>query len=173
MESQESTTQHQASLGSESYHGTRGDSGSAASREAAQADYDNGVTNRLQLQILDAAIDRGRRGVTAAEMREFTQEHHGRVSSAITKLHIAGKLVALTERRGHGGIYVTPDNVGGRETRPYKRQTKMVDVEAVTGVLLQHRYNPREGACYCGWRPRDGDLSHTRHQAQMIAEALS
>jgi hypothetical protein len=172
MESQESTTQHHPSLGSESYHGTRGDSGSAASREAAQADYDNGVTNRLQLQILDAAIARGRRGVTAAEMREFTQEHHGRVSSAITKLHIAGKLVALTERRGHGGIYVTPEYVGGRETRPYKRQTKTVDAEAVVGVLLAHR-RVSWGLCVCGWERGDGDVSHVRHQAQMIAEALS
>src|SRR6478609_1790660 len=64
MEYQESTTHHQPSLGSESYNGTRGDSGSRASREAAQADADNGVTHALQLDILRSALNRGTRGVT-------------------------------------------------------------------------------------------------------------
>lgn len=173
MVSKGSTMDHRPSLGSESYHGTRGDSGSAASREAAQADYENGVTNDLQWRILCHTGARGHLGVTAAEMRDLLGEHHGRVSSALTKLHIAGKLVALTERRGHGGIYVTPENVGSREERPYKRQQKTVDAEAVTGVLLQHARRGPWARCSCGWEASPGDVSHVRHQAQMISEALS
>lgn len=134
----------------DTYHGTRGHSGGAASREAAEADLLNGVTNRLQLDVLRIAEDRGRRGVTASEAREHLQEHHGRVSSALTKMHIAGHLVALTERRGHGGIYVTRDNVDGREVRPYRRQNPRPDRDELIDMQIKHRRQPGTTSCSCG-----------------------
>jgi hypothetical protein len=173
MEQQGFTTQSHPSQGFlGSYGGTRGDSGSSASHDAAEADYENGVTNALQEEVLRIVRGDGRRGTTAAEARSATGQHHGRVSSALTKLHIAGKIVALEERRGHGGIYVAPEYVLGRPTRPYRRQAKRVDEEAVLGVLLNHTLW-RNGKCSCGWYPSEGDLSYRRHVAREITEALS
>jgi hypothetical protein len=156
----------------DTYHGTRGHSGGAASREAAEADLLNGVTNRLQLDVLRIAEDRGRRGVTASEAREHLQEHHGRVSSALTKMHIAGHLVALTERRGHGGIYVTRDNVDGREVRPYRRQNPRPDRDELAQILGEHEHwRGYDQQCQCG-ADSGNRTAHRLHVADVILARL-
>lgn len=116
----------------EIYGGTRGHSGSDASRDAAEADLTKGVTNVTQKYVLVLAQQMGARGITVAEAREKDGKlHHGRISSAITKQHIAGRLVALTERRGNCGVYVLPEHVNGREVRPYRRQKRKITDEMV------------------------------------------
>ncbi len=166
----------------DSYHGTRGwADGNDASREAAFADLTKGVTNKTQRLVLILAQQAGRRGVTVGEVREAKGAlHHGRMSSALTKQHIAGKLVALRERRGNQGVYVLPEFVDGRDVRPYRPQRKTPDTEVIVGVLLHHEYmtpTHSDPYCRCGeWvAPHTGPITpaHRQHLAEMIAEALS
>ena len=136
------------------YHdgGTRGSSGSATSHDAALADLTSGVTNATQKYVLIMAAQAGERGVTVAELREKTGGlHHGRISSAITKQHIAGRLVALTERRGHSGVYVTPEHVNGREARAYRPQNVKLQVEDVQEIIDRHQVTVtlRSGIWHC------------------------
>lgn len=152
----------------DAYHGTRGHSGGDASREAAEADLLSGVTNEVQRRVVELAYRSMTRGVTASEMRDHLGEHHGRVSSALTKMHIAGKLVALTERRGHGGIYVTPDNVDGREVRPYRRQNPRPDRDDLAFLLGYHERGWDEG-CICGGAD---DATYLTHVADVILARL-
>lgn len=142
MEPAGPTTDHPDSLGSDrSYGGTRGYSGGSASADAAYADLVSGVTNAAQKLVLILAAQAGERGITAAEVREKTGGlHHGRVSSALTKQHIAGNLVALQERRNHSGIYVLREHVAGREVRPYQRQAVRVTEEMVEAGMRAHDY---------------------------------
>ena len=170
------------------YHGTRGASGSSSSEDAAQADLVKGVTNATQRLVLILAAQAGAKGVTVAELRENkTSLHHGRISSALTKHHIAGRLIALHERRGHCGVYVLPEFVNGRTFRPYHRAGKKpIDPEIIVGVLLEHEAMTPSYAdpfCRCGWgvpgAPRSITMSispapqHRQHLAEKIAEVLN
>ena len=155
------------------YHdgGTCGSSGGGASADAARADLVSGLTNAAQKYVVVMAQQAGTRGITVAELREKTGGlHHGRVSSATTKMHIAGKLVRLVERRGHSHIYVTPEHVGDRETRPYRQQNVKLQVEDVEALLGQHHYSSVTGHCYCGSIVGRGE--HVNHLALLIV-ALS
>lgn len=123
------------------YHGTRGSVGVDTSQEAAIADYLSGVTNKTQRYVLIAAKQAGRRGITVADVREKTGGlHHGRMSSAVTKQHIAGNLVRLTERRGNAHVYVLPEFADGRELHPYRRQGRRFsqdDIDSVAEILAE------------------------------------
>lgn len=156
------------------YHdgGTRGSSGGGASADAALADLVKGVTNAAQKYVVIMAQQAGERGVTVAELREKTGNlHHGRVSSATTKMHIAGKLVRLEQRRGHSHIYVTPEHVGDRETRPYRQQNVKLQVEDVEAILAEHRLG-LSGYCSCDPFLTLGPNEHRAHVAGLIV-ALS
>lgn len=156
------------------YHdgGTRGSSGGGASADAARADLVSGLTNAAQKYVVIMAQQAGARGITVAELREKTGGlHHGRVSSATTKMHIAGKLVRLAERRGNSHIYVTPEHVGDRETRPYRQQNVKLQVEDVEAILAEHRLG-HSGYCYCGLSLALGPNEHRAHVAGLIV-ALS
>lgn len=157
------------------YHdgGTRGSSGSDTSRDAAYADLVSGVTNATQKYVLIMAAQAGAKGITVADVREKDGGlHHGRISSAITKQHIAGRLVALTERRGHCGVYVLPEHVNGREVRPYRQQNPRLQVEDVEIVLDHHGwYDWQHQKCNCGAGVGDRQ-GHQTHLAEYIV-ALS
>lgn len=159
----------------DTYHGTRGFSGSSTSEDAAYADLVKGVTNITQRLVLILAAQAGPKGITVRDVRDDkTSLHHGRISSALTKHHIAGRLVALYERRDHCGVYVLPEYVNERPSRPYHRQgRKPIDPEVIRGVLLDHRSTTLGHSCACGWGAGPGDLSHPLHQAEKIAEALN
>lgn len=152
-------------LGSESYGGTRGHSGGDASRDAAYADLAKGITSKVQRLVLILAAQAGERGITVADVREKNGTlHHGRVSSALTKMHIAGKLAALTERRGHQGIYVLPEHVGERDTRAYQRQRVRVTDEMVdaAGRVMYERWDDWSG----------GDAPSARGHVGLVRDAL-
>lgn len=152
----------------------RGSSEPTASHDAEWADLINGVTNKTQRLVLILAKQAGSRGVTVAEVREKQGGlHHGRISSALTKQHIAGRLVALTERRAHSGVYVLPEYVNGREIRPYRRQTSKLTVEQLADVISGHAYESigYRNVCGCGAAPSDR-ASHDLHLAQQIMAAI-
>lgn len=160
----------------ESYHGTRGHSGGDTSKDAAIAERDKGTTSEMmrRVKILVDAADFA--GITSAELRAaMPGEHHGRITSALTKLHIAGEIVALTERRGNCGIYVMPGWVLRREVRPYRRQNVRLQVEDVQSLLLEHRLGypiGRDLICVCRAWKGDSVLAHQKHLAEVIV-ALS
>ena len=136
------------------YHdgGTRGSSGGGASADAAHADLVSGLTNAAQKYVVIMAQQAGARGITVAELREKTGGlHHGRVSSATTKMHIAGKLVRLAERRGRSHVYVAPEFVGDRDVQPYRQQNVKLQVEDVQEIIDRHRVTVtlRSGAWHC------------------------
>lgn len=154
------------------YHdgGTRGASGPSASREAADADLYKGITNAAQRYVLIWARWAGEAGVTSAELREKAGTlHHGRVSSAITKQHIAGRLVRLVERRGHCHVYVLPEYVAGREGLPYRQQNPRLTADDVEEVMVTHRRTIP--GCACG-RAIDHPDAHRRHVAEEIVAAM-
>jgi hypothetical protein len=161
-------------LGTESYGGTRGYS-AGASQDAAYADLVSGITNKTQRYVLIMATQAGERGVTSAELEETGGKlHHGRVSSALTKMHIAGRLVALTERRNHAGVYVLPEHVSGRETRSYRRQLPKRSEGIIAEVLYDHQNNGVDYGynCACGFIPSKGN-TYEQHVAHEIVEALT
>lgn len=173
----ESTTSPSSS--DDPYLAYEGSSGSApvSTSIAAVAALDmNGITAKAQRLALILTAQSGTRGVTIADLREkHGSLHHGRMSSALTNLHIAARIVALKEKRDHCGVYVLPEFVGDREVRPYKRQGKGIDPELIVGVLLDHRLDGWESLCVsegCEWRPGRG-VTFIEHQAEKIAEALN
>lgn len=156
----------------DSYDGTRGHSGGDASRDAAIAERDSGKTSEM-MDVVYRAVRIGQQaGLTSAELREvLPDEHHGRITSALTKLHIAGKVSALREKRGNCGVYVIPYYVNGRPERHYRRQNVELQVDDVVALMDQHRSHYITGTCACGVRT-PGREERERHLAQEIV-ALS
>jgi hypothetical protein len=106
------------------YAGTSGWSGSDTSRERAQREDTDGTTTERQQAVLTFLAARGWYGATVNEVvRGHPGWHHGHASGALSVLHKAGRIARLgarEDRRQQCAPYVTLDNVGGRETSPYR-----------------------------------------------------
>lgn len=143
-------------------------------RDNYRHDLLEGVTSMAQRLTLILAGQQGAHGITIAELRESKGAlHHGKMSSALTTLHMTGHLAALKARRGRCGIYVLPEFANGRETRAYKPNRKPINPEVIRGILLHHIADVDPVVCYCGWMPTLQQSSHSLHVAEQIAEALS
>lgn len=145
-------------------------------RDNYRHDLVTGVTNVAQRLTLILASQAGAKGITIAELRESKGAlHHGKMSSALTALHIEGRLAALKTRRDRCGVYVLPEHVKGRETRAYKPNRKPISTDVIRGVLIDHHRNSIDQWClgaHCSWAPGFG-TTFPEHQAEKIAEALS
>lgn len=99
------------------YDGSSGHSGSETSHDRARERDTTGITGRLQRALLALVSDAGANGLTIAEARqEFTGDHHGSLSGALSNLHKDGRIERLTDRRSRCEVYVLPEYVNGRET---------------------------------------------------------
>lgn len=94
-------------------------------------------------RVIDIALDelraRGETGSTWQELAEQFGMHHGQASSALSNLHRTGSAVRLSERREGSGVYVTPGNVRGRLTVPYRRNLKRYTASAITTIIEEWR----------------------------------
>lgn len=95
--------------------GNAGHSGSDTSREGA----DSPNLGWRQAAVLDAVGKRYGNGITAREVERAFSIGHGPASGALTRLHRAGRVVRLKERRDGQEVYVTPEYVSGREESAY------------------------------------------------------
>lgn len=106
------------------YRGTQGHSGTKTSRERAVSEVASGAAGARQTAVLSHLDHLGEYGITVKEVRERTGWHHGQASAALTNLHIAGKIVRLTEVRDRCMVYVMPNYVAGRTVSPYVPQRR-------------------------------------------------
>lgn len=108
---------------SAAYRGSTGSAGSATSAARAEREVEDGSAGRRQATILNLLAEAGPLGMTVVELRSprYGLGHHGQVSSALTNLHIDGKVASLKyETRGRAGVYVLPEHVMSRIVRPYE-----------------------------------------------------
>lgn len=98
-----------------------GHSGSDASRERSERRDADGSTQHIQQTLLAMARERTMTGLTVAEARGILDAHHGTVSGALSVLHKDGQLARLQQKRDRCHVYVLPEYVEGRETRPQGR----------------------------------------------------
>lgn len=110
------------------YGGTSGWSGSETSQARASQEDHDGTTSERQRDVLVVLGARGYWGVTVSELREHTNWHHGKASSALTALHIGGKIARLTEVRNRCKVYVLPQHVGDREVEQPRRNRSAAEV---------------------------------------------
>lgn len=98
--------------------------GTETSAAAAHEHDVSGVKSKKQRYFLIAIGQAGEAGLTVGELREKngTRYHHGSSSGILSTLHSRDRLAALSEPRGGQTVYVLPEFVSGRETRPYHRQ---------------------------------------------------
>lgn len=104
--------QHVGGYGPESLPGH---SGSDTSEEAARHPG-VGKKTKLAHEQLKAT---GYYGLTAAQLCGYFGWGHGAASGALSRLHRAGLIARLTERRGRQLVYVDPEFLYGRETSEY------------------------------------------------------
>lgn len=101
-----------------------GYSGSEASRERAEHRDSTGLTEQIQARVLRMVRDAEERGLTIADLRDRLPDHHGTLSGALSALHSAERVARLTEKRDRCQVYVTPDHINGRDTKPQGRPGK-------------------------------------------------
>jgi hypothetical protein len=125
------------------YAGTSGWSGSTTSRDRAIQDDTSGVTSERQLKVLQMLEDAGAEGLTWGDISEITGDHHGKVSNALSVLHMERYISRLTERRGKSQIYVRHHYVNRRGTAPHKQHTRQETESEWLAELLDHIENDR------------------------------
>lgn len=106
------------------YAGTAGWSGSDTSRESAEREAEQGVALARLRTVLAHLREWGPNGCTVAELRDYTGEHHGKVSGALSVLHLQGRIARLAdpdERREGCAVYVLPEHVLDRAVAPQGR----------------------------------------------------
>ena len=119
------------------YAGTSGWSGSETSKERATEADASGETARRQTRTMAIIEAAGPNGITWTELGQQTGWHHGTASGALSVLHKADQIKRLIERRGRCQIYVTPQNVNGREVAPYKPNTANEQIEELRKELAE------------------------------------
>lgn len=95
----------------------------------------NGYTTNeaVSLSALVTALTATREahGLTIAELRGIaTDHHHGTLSGCLSHLHRQGTLALLNEKRDRCRVYVLPEYVNGRETKPHGKN----HIEAIAGA---------------------------------------
>lgn len=84
------------------------------------------ITSESQRRCYRFVARAGWEGATVAEVREAAAKHgyhHGNISGPLSILHGFKALALLQEKRGGNHIYVLPEHVDGRPTRPKKRRS--------------------------------------------------
>lgn len=121
------------------YAGTSGWSGSEASRDRAEAEDSTGVTSKRQRAVVEALRKRGPGGGTWLELAMALRLHHGQISGPLSVLHKEGFVARLTEQRGKCSVYVLPEFVEGRATKPQGRErhepSQVADDAVLAGLL--------------------------------------
>ena len=135
-----------------------------------------------QKVVLITTGQRREKGYTVKEFRDKEKLHHGTASSLFTTLHMRGLLVALQETRNGATVYVLPEYVNGRETRPYRRLARKGLKADIAAILVGHRpeemafsnHAPDEVSCSCGKRVWGASAweALAEHQAEEIARIL-
>lgn len=111
-------------MSDETYAGTTGHSGTDTSEATA------GLRGQVQGRVLQHVAYSGERGITVKELRAMMPSfHHGTLSSALTNMHRAGRIVRLVEQRGRCKVYVAPEHVAGRPTEEPRRAVPRVAPE--------------------------------------------
>lgn len=111
------------------YDGTEGYSGSETSKERAKREAESGTASKRQKQILDYLKECRSAGAIWSEVGAEIGVGHGTSSGTLSVLHKAGKVARLAQRRHRCEVYVLPEFVNGRETRPHNPNKKGIPVE--------------------------------------------
>lgn len=92
-----------------------GHSGSETSEEASKR-----VTGRRSQQVHTLVANSKHRGLTVNEVQQALRIGHGSASGALTRLHRAGYIVRLTQKRNGQQVYMAEAFSAGREQSPYR-----------------------------------------------------
>lgn len=126
------------------YRGTTGASGSETSRTRAEREAADGTAAQRQRRIVDLLEESGSLGMTWKEIADKTGQHHGQVSGALSSMHKEGVVAALKlDRRNGCGVYVMPNHVVGRITRPFNENKAR---ETVAAPVAEAPKRPRLSA---------------------------
>jgi hypothetical protein len=114
--------------------------GSDTSHDRAARDDASGRTADRQWTVLRLVDNAGYAGATVKDLRGLLEPlgwHHGQVSSALTLLHMAGRIHRLTVKRDRCHPYVSERLVMGRDTQPPGRTRTGVKarVDALTEAV--------------------------------------
>lgn len=152
---------------------------------------------RQQRRVYEAVYAHGKAGATSTEAAQRTRLTHGATSAALTRLHRAGHLARLTERRNGSTVYVIPDWTAGRPVAPAstprtRRLTPQQALVAARATACHHHqvsvalpglktddhgthFTVMEVRCACGHVPTDSeDLAvHLIHAGVLAAQTFT
>lgn len=112
---------------------TDGWAGSPASHERALEDARLGKAQQRRAETIRALAIHGAAGLTWKELGDTMGWHHGQASGVLSVLHKEERIACLLDKRNKCHVYVLPDCVQDRETRPHgstaahQREQELVD----------------------------------------------
>lgn len=113
---------HVSTEGELPYNGSSG--GPGASDEVTRYLDEHGVTAKSQKAVYATVAYWREFGATSLEIEEHLNQGHGRISGALSILHMKGHLSLLSLRRQRYRIYILPQFVGDRDTITHKANSK-------------------------------------------------
>jgi len=126
------------------YNGTVGHSGTDTSRERAERKAGH-IDEELDV-VVDFLTRAGTRGLTVTTVKraaltgddnQLRLAHHGTASAALSILHKSGRIARLTERRNGAHIYVTPENIDGRDFERFIGNRVKAQIAALDETLAE------------------------------------
>ena len=115
------------------------------------------MSNITHTQTLALVRDAGTAGMTWSDISRSLGIHHGKASEALSILHHNGQVARLKQRRGANTIYVTPNNIDGRDVIQ-RRYNNLPDQDLLVSLIET-------------WRDT-GDTSQPLQLARWITDAI-
>jgi hypothetical protein len=121
---------------------------SPTSADRARREDSNGTTSKRQKAVLDALIDAGARGATWKDIADTLHLHHGQASGALSTLHKAGLVFALTKPRNgcqpyvhisfKGQYFPSERNDSPATTKAGRRRAALEELHSAVSIWLAH-----------------------------------
>ncbi len=120
----------------------------------------NEITDKFQIAAMEHLKRRRVKGATSEEVGRWLGEEKGRLGTALTNLHIGGKVERLRSRRNNHYVYVLPHFVLGRRIKPYMPQgTLLHTVDAIVRAEQLSEYLADRTKFGEAEKPGDHELS--------------
>ena len=127
------------------YNGTEGATSSPQSHQRAHHQATNGTAGRRQQSIINYLDDTGDHGATWKDIAHQLKMHHGSATGSLSVLHKTGTIAALKKPRHRCTVYVLPEHVNDRPTRPPYTNRAQYQINQVRQL-----HQPGPFHCLCG-----------------------
>lgn len=154
--------------------GSSGHSGSETSKERADRDDASGITSKRDRETLVRLHLANTMGYTCAEFERKFDLSHGQASGSLSRLHRAGLITRLRNKRDGQQVYVHRAHVShGDDLAPYRPNAAYREDRRPMALELPNDTQIAQAMERCGWNESAGlTVSEVRYFLEELKEVV-